>query len=231
MPPPFILATIPRSGTHWLSNMLISLGLKGVSRSKPDLSYDELASQTKDQCRRLKSREFYFDHIRYSWVDEILEEIDIKVLLLYRDPRDNIISQYYYSKNRLECLSGSFEDSFETIQKEALVHYNKIALPWLSHGNLLRLKYEDLVTNTGECLSKIANFLDITPSDKMLTNAIQQYCFKKLSDGRLPGQEDRHHHYRKGIVGDWRNYFSETITARYKEVFGSVHEQLGYDFK
>jgi hypothetical protein len=41
----------------------------------------------------------------------------------------------------------------------------------------------------------------------------------------------RHHahdHYRKGVAGDWRNYFDPPLRAYFREVTGDLLDALGY---
>jgi hypothetical protein len=63
----------------------------------------------------------------------------------------------------------------------------------------------------------------------LLRRIVQQYSFVRKSGGRQPGQEDISHHYRKGVAGDWRNYFTPRVTAAFKERYGDMLIQLGYE--
>ncbi len=58
---------------------------------------------------------------------------------------------------------------------------------------------------------------------------IARYAFERHAGGRQPGQEDAHHHYRKGIAGDWRNYFTPKITTAFKARYGELLIALGYE--
>jgi hypothetical protein len=46
---------------------------------------------------------------------------------------------------------------------------------------------------------------------------------------RRPGQEDAKSHFRKGIVGDWRNYLKPEHIQRFKELCGQQLIELGYE--
>ncbi|MGH8509311.1 MAG: sulfotransferase domain-containing protein [Gammaproteobacteria bacterium] len=50
-----------------------------------------------------------------------------------------------------------------------------------------------------------------------------------MSGGRKAGQEDNFAHYRKGIAGDWRTYFTPRITRRFKELYGDLLMMGGYE--
>jgi hypothetical protein len=58
---------------------------------------------------------------------------------------------------------------------------------------------------------------------------LKRHAFARLSGGRQMGQEDTHHHYRKGTAGDWRNHFTPKVTQVFKQRYGDLLIQLGYE--
>ena len=64
---------------------------------------------------------------------------------------------------------------------------------------------------------------------ELVEAVIDDYSFKKLSGGRKPGQENRKSHYRKGKAGDWANHFTEEHRKYFKDRFGDLLIQLGYE--
>ncbi len=56
-----------------------------------------------------------------------------------------------------------------------------------------------------------------------------KYSFKKLSKGRINGQENVNSHYRKGLRGDWKNHFTEMHKTVFKEKYGDLLIKLGYE--
>jgi hypothetical protein len=58
---------------------------------------------------------------------------------------------------------------------------------------------------------------------------IEKYSFKNLAKGRKQGNEDQKSHYRKGTPGDWKNYFNDEHKSRFKELYGSLIVELGYE--
>ena len=47
--------------------------------------------------------------------------------------------------------------------------------------------------------------------------------------GRKRGIVNEHHHYRKGIHGDWQNHFDDRLKRRFKREWGDLLIQLGYE--
>ena len=66
------------------------------------------------------------------------------------------------------------------------------------------------------------------PLTKLL-NAIIVNDFKVLSHGRNNGTVDNLSHYRKGISGDWKNYFNNDIKEKFKKDFPNLLIKLGYE--
>lgn len=53
--------------------------------------------------------------------------------------------------------------------------------------------------------------------------------FEKSTKSRQRGQEDSSSFFRKGIAGDWKNYFTERDKQIFKEEAGDLLVNLGYE--
>lgn len=53
--------------------------------------------------------------------------------------------------------------------------------------------------------------------------------FENLTEGRSHGREKTTSHFRKGIAGDWVNYFDENVKKAFKDRFGDLVIKLGYE--
>ena len=100
----------------------------------------------------------------------------------------------------------------------------------------LWVKYEEMMTSPEVSLKSVLSYLDVQTKDRLVRTIIQRNRFERLTigkriwqNGRTPGQEDRNSHFRKGIVGDWRNFFKEEHKQRFKELAGSSLINLGYE--
>jgi hypothetical protein len=63
----------------------------------------------------------------------------------------------------------------------------------------------------------------------VLRRIVAANTFERKAGGRRPGQEDAHHHYRKGVAGDWRAHFTPRLSAAFKERYGDLLIGLGYE--
>ncbi len=76
---------------------------------------------------------------------------------------------------------------------------------------------------------KLTIFPSITLPKEQIIKIIENNSFKKLAGGRKPGQIDENSHYRKGISGDWKNYFTEAHKKFFKDRYGDLLIKLGYE--
>jgi hypothetical protein len=62
----------------------------------------------------------------------------------------------------------------------------------------------------------------------ILSHILRKHAFERKTGNRQRGEEDVKHHYRKGIAGDWRNYFTPRVEAAFEERYCVLRERFGY---
>ncbi|MBP0005334.1 MAG: sulfotransferase domain-containing protein [Cyanobacteria bacterium SBC] len=105
-------------------------------------------------------------------------------------------------------------------------------LAWdYSNPNVIEVRYEDLIKNEETEFKKIFLHYGLTEAQVLEALEIVRQCsFKKLAK-RQSGQENRKSHFRKGISGDWENYFTSEHIQIFEELFPDALEKLGYSWK
>ncbi len=93
--------------------------------------------------------------------------------------------------------------------------------------NYVEVKYEDLLENTGEEISRLLKFLGADAREKNVRRCVEAASFEKLSGGRKPGEEDANSFFRKGVAGDWKNAFAGRDREIFKEAAGDLLIKLG----
>lgn len=91
------------------------------------------------------------------------------------------------------------------------------------------LKYEDLVQDPRR-LQGLLEFLGVK-SDLGTVDWIIDVCkFERFAEGRKRGEADPNSEYRKGIIGDWRNHFTDRDKDQVKRSeAGRLLIELGYE--
>ena len=91
------------------------------------------------------------------------------------------------------------------------------------------VRFEDITAPDNlEVFEELFSHCDIRMSQNALSALLQEYSFERLA-GRKRGEVDKSSRYRRGIAGDWRNYFDSTIMARFEELTGDLVMSLGYE--
>ena len=174
---------------------------------------------------------FRFRHYRFQ------------VFVIIRDLRDILVSQYFSflvshpvtSKritNYREVLSAmSKEDGFLYLLDERMPLEAQIQSSWFPAGQsheVLVLRFEELLNNEYSAFERIFAYCQINVERQKLQDIIVQLSFQK-STGRQPGQEDISSHLRKGVAGDWKNHFTDEMKKEFKERFGQLLIDTGYE--
>jgi len=112
-----------------------------------------------------------------------------------------------------------------------------IRRPWHEHVRMWRtnakrtvfVKYEDLLQDNVVTLSDVlVRYTGSNVNEKEIANTVERYSFKKWA-GRDPGTEDRTSFARKGIKGDWQNYFTPEARRVFDRYAGEMLIELGYE--
>jgi lipopolysaccharide transport system ATP-binding protein len=151
-----------------------------------------------------------------------------------RDLRDTLISAYFSLKLshpiddantaqiRRRLCSVSLEEGLLYLMDSWLVRCARIQLSWLEAGETV-IRYEDLLDDDLAILERtLIDQLAMPVSRDSLREAVAANRFEIVTGGRKPGCEDITAHERKGVAGDWRNYFNERLKRAFKSRFGGV---------
>ena len=146
----------------------------------------------------------------------------VKLITMTRDPRDVIISSAFYLAN-IPVESGGWGDAFAALSDKdriaAIIENGDFLRSRLRAWNNVReahhVRYETFLEDTDTELKGIQTFLNNRKSADQVAKIIAQRSFARES-GRARGTADNAAFLRKGVRGDWRNYFDDELTSLYK---------------
>lgn len=99
----------------------------------------------------------------------------------------------------------------------------------LDQPGLKLLKYEDLRTDPVGAFSDLVEAMTGSKADEnQVRETIGRFSFERLA-GRSPNSENTNSYLRKGVVGDWRNYFNRESALAFDKHFGDALIQWGYE--
>ena len=225
--------------THWKAG---SQWVRGVlSEAQPDRVIevkDDMSHVSKDPIVQggLYSPVYI---ARPSFESLINPAVNKRVFVVIRDLRDTLISWYFsmkvsHSTNvkgvaplREQLVEREIEDGLKFLIREKLVAIARIQRTWIE-SSIPVFRYEELLNDELTTFKKIFSHCEIDLSEDDSEALIQKHTFERRS-GRKPGQEDVKSHYRKAIVGDWKTHFNDSVKHLFKEKFGLVLINTGYE--
>jgi len=86
--------------------------------------------------------------------------------------------------------------------------------------------YRRLTGNSREEFAAICRFLGWSIEPRLLNRVVDRHAFDKRT-GRHPGDVNPFSHLRKGVDGDWRNYFDRELGEDFEATFPQLLAHLG----
>lgn len=161
--------------------------------------------------------------------------------VVIRDLRDTLVSAYFSMKHshpqidarlahwRTVLQTIPVEDGFIYLMDEWLAPNAHIQLSWQEAGEPL-IRYEDLLTQDSTILERVLiDECQLPVTRERLQEVIAANRFENVTGQRKRGEEDLTSHNRKGIDGDWRNYFTYRVKQAFKFRFGGILIATGYE--
>ena len=244
---------VHKTGSQWFRSILSDERTHRYSGLTHYAYFMSLPGQIDDR----KIGERYFDepfpenviasplYIGYPAYRDIPKPDSARAFFVMRDPRDILVSWYFSMKHshpkggrvmerRKRLNELPLEEGIELVleQLEDRGHFEALR-SWgdipEDDTSVIVIRYEDLIgPEQFAHFQRIFRHADIAMPDKVLRTLLSDYSFKKLSGGREAGDENVESHYRKGVVGDWRNLLHKGTIARFREVTGDLVTYLGY---
>lgn len=105
----------------------------------------------------------------------------------------------FFSAEELQSLAAQWNDLHQAVCKLA------------SSQQVVRVRYEDMIADQPAELRRLFGFLGASASRRVAEHCAQAACFERMSGGRKRGEALPTAHVRKGIAGEWREYFTREI--------------------
>lgn len=171
--------------------------------------------------------------------------------VVIRDGRDVMVSWYFHCYNKNDRFNERLVDRIKKarpFKDYDDVEYNlsyfieflfetkePLGFTWVDFVNSWMaqeshfVKYEALLDNAVLEVSRvIEGVLNLDVDQERLKKIVNKYAFRKQSAGRVEGDEVKNSFLRKGISGDWKNYFNNEASKLFDDYAGKELIELGY---
>lgn len=229
------LVSFPKSGNTWarfvIGNYITNgnCDFKNSHKIVPDIHYNPKDIKLCKSPRIIKS------HFQAPQPYK-------KVVYLLRDGRDVAVSYYFHQKKYRNIMSelsfNNYLNGFLNGDFSSFGTWSNHVNGWLnSDTDILLVKYEDLLMSPIDEFKKIIVFSGFDLDMDRLERSIKKSNFysmqdlekRQLSEVDLLFNSDTSLNFvRKGISGDWINYFDEELLQMFMEKSGGVLKKYGY---
>lgn len=223
-----------KAGSQWIHKILIGCAPDRIVAPKPNHSHFLASPITPGKV-------YPAVYVTKTQFDRTHCPPDTRRFVLIRDLRDTLVSGYFSMKMSHPIIGNDISSLRTRLQQlgqeEGLLYMLKNWLPpcagiqasWIEAKEPL-IRYEDLLEQDVEILeSVLLDRCGLSIAREHFRNIVMANRFKNLTGGRERGDEERSAHERKGIAGDWRNYFTASLTAAFKIQYGGLLVAAGYE--
>lgn len=232
------LASYPKSGNTWLRHLLTY-----VATGKPTSWRGSLTTISDQVGRHGCLPKLAAGGGRLIKTHESYQRSYRRAVLLIRDPRDLVVSEFNYRQSYSADFyryGGSFErfvDAFIAGRTGGYGSWQSHSASWMDAADggqceLLTVRFETFKKKTLSELRRIVDFIGIPADDALLAAAVQDGSIdsmrqKEEAFWQSQGQQNRQF-IRGGKTGGWRQHFDDQIESKFWDALGPVMTRADY---
>lgn len=168
----------------------------------------------------------------------LLRDAGVKYVVLYRDLRDVAVSHYFYVRKTpwhpeypiYRPLSP--EEGLLMFADRSLDDFAEWVRLWDRNRDRdlsISVRYEDMLADTTAVMRSVAEHFELDASSDTIKRIVEAHSFQRMARGREPGEQDSNSFVRKGVAGDWKNWFTHEIKQEFKDKIGEFLIEYGYE--
>jgi hypothetical protein len=220
-----ILTSYPRSGSTWVRFFLcnlISLSEWGgrvvdfeiLDRTMPEFGSSNLIHPWPHHTipRIVKTHKRYLPFFR-----------KLKAMQVIRDPRDVMVSYFFYLRGRQSSSQNQFSD-FIRNPKHGLQAWFVYHKSWERKDKAV-FRYEDLMCDDLKQFVRMVSFLEVDVPESLIQEAVMRSRFKEVKSIEIEYGNPKCEEYvddsaftRKGVIGEWKRYFTADDICGYQKL-------------
>ncbi|XP_012935470.1 sulfotransferase family cytosolic 1B member 1, partial [Aplysia californica] len=214
-----LLCSYPKSGCHWLWQNIRFLLDDRVTLDAVDKETGMVEIHSREYFHGLPSPRILNIHERPEHMPADLMKGKAKIVFVYRNPKDVAVSFFHHFKGfSAYCLEGNFSNFLKRFVQGLVISggifdYLKEWETFFKknpHIPRIILSYENFKMNPIPERRRLASYLCTQPSDLFLQEIKDATSLDVMRDlkGEVKNSAGQSVFYRKGKIGDWKNYFT-----------------------
>ncbi|XP_038618621.1 3-beta-hydroxysteroid sulfotransferase-like [Tachyglossus aculeatus] len=193
------LVSYPKSGTHWLIEILSLIQTNGDPTWVQTVSSFHRApwieaSVATDMLKEIKPPHFLTTHLPIQFLPPSFFTSETKIIYLIRNPKDVAVSYYYFS---FVIQKSYLPESFDQLLEEFLQGKGEKVIygSWFEHirgwlqmkdkENFLLVSYEELYQDMRGSVMKISRFLGKKLDEQALDSVVKYSSFQAMKDNEM----------------------------------------------
>ncbi|XP_077139176.1 sulfotransferase 6B1-like isoform X1 [Ranitomeya variabilis] len=213
-----LIVTYPKNGTNWVIQILYEM-VSVIHNKEPLLDTTMIEFGSPEILARFKDRpspRIISTHLQFNNIPKSIFEKMVKILLVLRNPKDTAISFYNFHNSLPPLPSYNSWDMFFkdfTSGKVCYGQYFDFVVAWEKHFNdktMMAITFEEMKMDFPTALKKISEFYQLPLNEEQIELVASRTSFNSMKE-----QSENTHgklgdsFFRKGEIGDWKNYFTE----------------------
>lgn len=162
-----------------------------------------------------------YSNLQYKHFAGAIERSGVKVVVVMRNYKDTMVSQYHFNNGLFQPVHSSFSEYLKDFWEKKLCHgdwCDHVMSWWANHSkdNFLFIRYEDIKADHAGTVRKLARFVGKDLTEEQVQKVVDFTTFEQMKERpKMPKEVMEKLNIpldlftRKGISGDWTNHFTK----------------------
>ena len=202
-----------------------------------------------DQIQKMSRPAVFMSHMRYNMLPEDIITKNVKIIHISRNVKDVAVSMFHFIKmfkmTDTEVTKNIKWDVFleaflsgKKLPYGTWVEYMKDWLKLRENPNILFVQYEEFIFDPRKMIAKLATFMKVALTEDKIQKISELVSVKSMQKNpnldfvqKEVLDESQGRFIRKGIVGDWKNYFTDQQSKRFDSFYDDFVLETGFIMK
>ncbi|XP_074532283.1 sulfotransferase 6B1 [Halichoeres trimaculatus] len=223
-----VLVAYPKCGFNWMVGVIRKIiaeatGVKPETKMPPLIEF--MGPQVLKAVNEAPSPRFLGAHLHPDNFPASFFTKKPKMLVIFRNPKDTLVSFYHFCNNNPVLPSVKSWDSFFSDFMSGDVawgSYFEHVLAWekrMDDPNVKIITYEDLKQDLSEGINEISTFFGFSLTKIQVQQIAEESTFNAMKTSSANPHSLGNIIFRKGEVGDWKNHFTPEQSREMDEAF------------